>query len=173
MITANHSKELLCRSYLVALAGGARQNVLFGRELDYGVDGSFKHVEKRGKRLHESGIALDFQAKVSANWKFDGANVVYDLEKKTFNDLVGRGSLKSAAPFYLILLCLPDDEAKWATFGADELVIRKCAYFARPTGIIASDEIGTKRIRIPVADALTPASLTKLLEDIKSGAIQP
>src|SRR5687767_1656624 len=107
MITVHHSKELLCRSYLVALASRARQNILFGRELDYGVDGSFKHIEERGTRLHESGITLDFQAKASVNWLVDGNEVVYDLEKKTYNDLVSRSSMKRASPFYLILFCLP------------------------------------------------------------------
>ena len=85
MITVQHSKELLCRSYLIAVASRAQQNVSFGEELDYCVDGSYKQVEKRGKRRHQTGIALDFQAKASVNWLIVGNDVVYDLEKKTYN----------------------------------------------------------------------------------------
>src|SRR5262245_30405742 len=135
MITVQHAKELLCRSYLIAVASRAQQNVSFERELDYCVDGSFKQVEQRGKRRHETGIALDFQAKASIDWSIDGNDIVYDLEKKTYNDLVTRSAEKRATPFFLILFCLPKDEAHWATFSQEELIIKKCAYFGRPTGL--------------------------------------
>jgi hypothetical protein len=173
MITTNHCKELLCRSYLTAVASRAGHNIDFHRELDYGVDGSFKHVEQRGRRRHESVIALDFQAKASVDWYIDKNNVVYDLEKKNYNDLVSRASVERAVPFYLILLCLPRDDSLWANFSADGLVIKKCAYFARPAGIAATDENGTKRVRIAISDALTPQNLVRLLDGIKDGTIQP
>lgn len=173
MITVPHAKELLCRSYITAVASKAQQNVRIGSEHDYGVDGCFKKVELRGKRRHETGIALDFQAKASVDWTIDKDHVVYDLEKKAYNDLVGRAGQTRCVPFFLILFCLPRDEVTWSTFDAEQLVIKKCAYFAQPRGMVASDEKGTKRIKIPINDVLTPEALVTLLEGIKSGAVQP
>ena len=173
MITEQHSKELLCRSYLTAVAGQARQNIKFGRELDYGVDGSYHQVEKRGKRHYETGIAMDFQAKASVDWFPRKDNIVYDLEKKAFDDLVARSQERRAAPFFLILLCLPKDESSWASFGPDELIIKKCAYYGRPHGLMATDNQSTKRIEIPIANALSPSTLLTLLEGIRTGGIGP
>ncbi len=173
MITVQHAKEAICRSYVITVASVARQNLHLGAEQDYGVDGTFRKVELRGTRHHEIGIALDFQAKASVDWTVDGTDIVYDLETKSYNDLVERAIQPRSIPFYLILLCLPPDEIDWAVFDAEYLMIKRCAYIARPQGLLVANENSRKRIRIPISNALTPQTLVDLLEGIKSGSIQP
>lgn len=172
MITAEHAKESLCRSYVIAVASAARQNLWLGGEFDYGVDGIFKLVEPRGKRLRETGFAIDFQAKTTVKWSIGSGQVIYDLEAKAFNDLAERAGQTASTPFFLVLMCLPADEKTWSNFASDCLTVRNCAYFLQIRSQLTKNK-GTTRIEIPVGNALTPESLTKLLKGVKDGSIQP
>lgn len=89
MLTIPHCKESLSCAYITAVVGRARASIDWSRTHDYGVDGSVKQIIKTGSRHHESGFGFDFQAKSTASWEIEGEYVVYDLEAKTYNDLVG------------------------------------------------------------------------------------
>jgi hypothetical protein len=172
MITAEHAKESLCRSYVIAVASAARQNLWLGGEHDYGVDGIFRLVEPRGDRLRETGFSLDFQAKASVDWNVSGESIAYDLEAKNYNVLAERATQTRSTPFFLVLLCLPREEKEWVQFTADSLTVKRCAYYLQLSGGLTGNA-ATCRVSIPQTNALTPASLTTLLERVKSGAIQP
>lgn len=172
MITAEHAKESLCRSYVIAVASAARQNLWFGGEHDYGVDGMFRLVEPRGGRLRETGFSLDFQAKASVDWSDSGDNIAYDLEAKNYNDLAERATQTRSTPFFLVLLCLPREEDEWLQFTPDSLTLKRCAYYLQLSGGLTGNA-ATCRVSIPRANALTPANLIALLTGVKTGAIQP
>ena len=112
MLTDQHIAEALSRAYVRAIAGRAGLNLAI-REYDYGVDGSFDEVVMRQKRRVESGFSLSFQLKASTQWQLDFTHVIYDLEAKTYNDLVFRHSMRTATPCILILLALPNDSEQW------------------------------------------------------------
>jgi Domain of unknown function (DUF4365) len=111
MLTVQHSKELLSRAHLQALAAAARLNLEFRSdqtpEFDYGVDGSFRPIEIVDGLRIDSGCPLDFQLKSSGDWQHTDGYIVYDLESKSYNKLVSRES--RATPYILILLCLPQN----------------------------------------------------------------
>ena len=46
----------------------------------------------------EDGFSFSLQLKATVDWKQDGADVVYDLEAKTWNDMVARDATR---PLYL------------------------------------------------------------------------
>jgi hypothetical protein len=56
----------------------------------------------------EPGFPVYFQLKATTRWN-DNAEVVYDLESKTYNALVSRD--REAIPCILILLCFPKSRA--------------------------------------------------------------
>ena len=168
MITPQHSEESLFRSYLTAIVGRARHVLSWDRNFDYGVDGSIKHVERRGTRLTESGYCLDFQGKASVKWSIIGDEVIYDLEAKSFNDLISRASRPRAQPMVLILLCLPEDDKKWINVSEDQMLIRNCAYLHSLKGGPTTNT-GTARIRISRSNCLTPDKLNEVLEQISEG----
>jgi len=172
MITVQHAKESLCRSYLTAIAAVARHNIWVRSEHDYGVDGTFRMCEKRGKRHRENGTAIDFQAKSSVDWFIDGADIVYDLEAKSYNDLVERSGVPRTTPFILVLLCLNRDPVSWLSITEDRMLLQKTAYFTRLSGP-SSKNTSTERIRIPKANHVTPESLTALLVGVRTGTILP
>ena len=171
MLTIPHCKESLSRAYVTAVVGRSRNNLIWGREFDYGVDGSVRILKQRGTRIREIGLGFDFQSKTTTEWKIDGAEVVYDLESDAYNDLVERvGS--GAFPFLLVLLCLPKNEAGWLDVSPEKLILQRCAFWSKLYGAM-TDNANTRRIRIPVANVFTPRAVATILHDIETGAMLP
>jgi len=158
-ITEQHTEESLCFAHIYALAGIAGVNYSAQR-YDYGVDGQFSAVVRRGKRLVDSGFPLDFQAKATVDWKLIDGNIVYDLEAKTYNDFVSRQA--DSTTMILILLCLPRDRNSWHATSCDQTILRHCCYWHIVTGELTLNTT-KKRIYIPAAQLLTPAALNNLL----------
>jgi len=171
MLTIPHCKESLSRAYVTAVVGRSRNNLLWGREYDYGVDGSVRLLEQRGTRIRETGLGFDFQSKSTTDWQLDGTEVVYDLEADAYNDLVERAG-SGGTPFLLVLLCLPKDETGWLGVTADYLLLQKCAYWSKLDGAL-TDNKATRRIRIPTSNVFTPSAVVGILRDIKTGAMLP
>lgn len=165
-ITVPHIKENLCSAHIYAIAGMAGANLGLHFVHDYGVDGQFVAVVVRGKRHVNSGIPLDFQAKATVDWEIRGDHVVYDLESKTYNDMVTRSP--SCTTLVLVLLCLPKDAADWHSATATSTTLRNCCYWHILSGPPVENEDSTKRIKIPVDQLFTSESLRELLEAERS-----
>jgi hypothetical protein len=170
MLTDQHIAEDLSRAYVQAVAAKAGVN-LSTRVHDYGVDGTFHPIRIIGGRRVEAGFPLDFQLKASKNWAISEDHVVYDLEAKTYNDLVVRKRASGAALCILILLCLPENPQEWLDLDEERLLLRKCCYWEYLKGD-PSENTQTVRIRIPTAQRLSPESLLALLERVKGGDLQ-
>lgn len=158
-ITEQHTEESLCFAHIYALAGVAGVNYSANR-YDYGIDGHFIPVKKRGTRFIDTGFPLDYQAKATINWELKDGKIVYDLEAKTYNDLVHRTPAETSA--ILILLCLPKDRGHWHSATCNETTLKNCCYWHTVTGEPTNNS-DTKRIFIPSDQLLTPASLNQLL----------
>ena len=170
MLTEQHIAEDLSRAYVQAVAAKAGVN-LSTRVHDYGVDGTFHPIRIINGRRAEAGFPLDFQLKASKNWEMNENQIVYDLEVKTYNDLIHRGSTSRAVPCILILLCLPENPQEWLELSEEQLLLRKCSYWHHVTGDL-TENTETIRIRIPQAQRLTSESLLALLERVKGGDLQ-
>jgi Domain of unknown function (DUF4365) len=168
VLTDQHIAEALSRAYVRAIAGRAGLNLAI-REYDYGVDGSFDEVVVRQNRRVESGFSLSFQLKASTQWQInDDRQVVYDLEVKTYNDLILRRSMRAATPCVLILLALPADSEQWLICEETELRLQGTCYWEYLSGSL-SENRQSVRIRIPRSQRLTPESLLTLIENVKTG----
>jgi hypothetical protein len=167
VLTDQHIAEALSRAYVRAIAGRAGLNLAI-REYDYGVDGSFDEVVVRQNRRVESGFSLSFQLKASTLWQIDSTHAIYDLEVKTYNDLILRRSIRTATPCILILLALPADTAQWLICEESELRLRGTCYWEYLSGS-PSENRSSVRIRIPRSQRLTPETLLTLIESVKTG----
>jgi hypothetical protein len=136
-------------------------NYGFGQTYDYGVDGQFYPVVQRpnGRRV-VSGHPLDFQAKATINWKLTDGHIVYDLEAKTYDDIVSRDP--SETTLLLILLCLPKAQDEWHEMTDSATTIRHCCYWEILTGAPCG-KTSSQRIFIPSTNVLTPTTLKALL----------
>lgn len=167
MLTEQHIIESLSRAYVRALAGKAGLN-LSVREYDYGVDGNFDEITIRDKRRVESGFSLSFQLKASTQWQRDDNTVIYDLEAKTYNDLVLRRNFRMAVPCILILFALPPDSSQWLIYNEEEMRLRGSCYWDYLSGA-PTENRQSVRIRIPRQQRLTSESLLDLIEKVKTG----
>jgi hypothetical protein len=150
----------MCLAHIYATAGMAR--VAFSADVkDYGVDGQFKTIVDLNGSLVPSGIPLDFQAKATQKWRLDGSHIVYDLDARAYNNIVGRRA--SDTPLILILLCLPPEFHRWHTTTSDTTTLRHCCYWWVESGDLTHNT-STKKIRIPVKDIFTPEVLLDLLD---------
>jgi hypothetical protein len=171
MLTIQHCKESLSRAYVTAVVGRSLNNLMWGREYDYGVDGSVRILERRGQRIRETGLGFDFQSKTTVDWSIDNSDIVYDLDATAYNDLVERTST-TATPFLLILLCLHEDESDWLAVSVDQLILRRCAFWCKLNGSLTSNA-STQRIRIPTSNVFSPAAVTGILNEIRTGTMLP
>jgi hypothetical protein len=167
VLTNQHIAESLSRAYVRAIAGRAGLNLAV-REYDYGVDGSFDEVVVRQNRRVESGFSLSFQLKASTQWQLNDDRVVYDLDVKTYNDLILRRSMRTATPCILILLALPSDSMQWLICEETQLRLQGTCYWEYLSGSL-SENRQSVRIRIPRSQRLNPESLLTLIENVKIG----
>jgi hypothetical protein len=159
-ITVQHTQESLCLAHIYAVAGMAGVDHALRDIHDYGVDGQFDPVIIRGNRRIVSGHPLAFQAKATINWDLVDGNIVYDLEAKTYDDMVSR--TESEVTMLLVLLCLPKNQAEWHTATPSATTIRNCCYWDILRGAPCGN-VSSKRIFIPATNLLTPDSLKELL----------
>lgn len=161
MITLQHTEECLSLAYVHALAGHAGVNLSAQRIHDYGIDGTFRSIKIIGSRRVESGFSVDFQLKATTTWEHKGVDVVYDLEAKTYNDMVQRDSEATAC--VLILLCLPPLTEDWVVSDESRMVLQHCCYWMQLKGPPTTNT-STKRIFIPRKNTLTSQAIRALME---------
>ena len=125
-----------------------------------------KEVINRRGRYVESCFGINFQLKSSCDVAFENGHVVYDLESKNYNDLVEESSM---LPNILILLVLPTDSNDWLEVTADQLVMKRCAWWCSLEGQEPTTNQTTKRIFIPDGQIFSPAALIGLMEKVKGG----
>lgn len=167
MITDEHRQEQLSRAYVHAVA--AHAGLIFEPATeDYGVDGSVRVVKENNGRRFVAGHSLDLQLKATTSWSVREDSVVYDLEAKTYNDLVTRFNEPRGTPMVLVVLCLPANEKEWLTVLPDQMILRHCCYWCRVGGLRTTNT-ATQRIKIPNKNILDQASLADLLRKVEKG----
>ena len=172
MLTMQHYKESLSRAYITAIVGSARQQLKWGSEYDYGVDGQVKRIINRNGRRTEAGFGFDFQAKASTDWELRHDHIFYDLEVDNYNDLAQRSDDNRAMPLILILMCLDRDECEWLNVDESRLMLQKCSYWLQISSGFSSNQT-SQRVKIPACNAFSPSTVIQLLDDIESGSLLP
>ena len=74
-------------------------------------------------------------------------------------------------PRVLVVLDLPEDEHRWLSASAQELVMRRCAYSVAITGAPESGNIRTVTVSIPTANHLDVPALRNLMDRARNGVL--
>ena len=135
---------------------------------DHGVDFDVKKLTplRRGGavRYLESGqvIQLQLKATTQASVIVEEGHVRYDLEAKTYNDLVDRRTLGS--PLYLCLCILPNDNHDWLSLCERDDTVEgrlhltgKFFWYRPPENGVHTNNVQSIRIAIPLANRMTLA----------------
>ncbi len=149
-------KESLSRRYVevIACRNGYKfevPNPVTG--VDLSITRSIIQYRNGKKRFIDTGEYIQLQIKSTTESSIiaDDNSIKYDLESKTYNDLVFRVNSEYITPLYLILMILPDDTNKWVELSNNELVLRKSAFWYIPnTGSTPTTNSSSKRIVIPL-----------------------
>jgi hypothetical protein len=157
--------EARARAYLQALAAQAGLSYSI-HAFDYGIDISLRDVDHVNGQYVDSGVQFDIQLRSTTRASRSDAEIVFDLDVRTFNHLCGATSNKVRV---LVLLVLPDDETEWLAQSVKELSIRECAYWLSLRGMARSDAASSVRIRIPLANMLSVAALRDMMDRVREG----
>jgi hypothetical protein len=170
MITRQHQQEQLSRAYVNAVTARAGHIFQPTTELDYGVDGTVRHVTINNGRRLPSGHAIDVQIKATTTWTERGDLIIYDLESKTYNDLIKRFNTPHGTPLILVVLCLPANEEDWLNISHEQLTLKRSCYWCCLSGPRTDNE-QTKRIEIPKDNLLDCAEINRLLQKVVDGEV--
>ena len=137
---------------------------------DHGVDFRVDEVAfiqmPSGPRLLDTGRTLQFQLKATTqcNVEFHDEILKFDLEAKTYNDLVHRS--KSNYSLTLIVAVLPDSEAEWIICNQYNISQKTQLFWFRPKiDSKLTDNTSTKRIEIPLIQRVNLSFLDLLFEE--------
>lgn len=159
-MTLEQVKEQLSNRFIGILAAN-KGFVIDKPDLDLGVDYQLKktttYSTPSGKtRYTYDSRYIDLQLKATTDNSIiaEPNSVKYDLEVKTYNDLVERQA-NGIAPLVLILFVLPHDQNLWVDINHAEIKLRKNAYWFTPSvGASPTDNEHTVRIKIPNTNML-------------------
>lgn len=157
-MTEQQIKEAISREFLRILANGHGFKTLEPPS-DHGVDMIVCPVTIRntpqGVRYLDSPYRLDFQLKATTpNSVVDeGYQIKYDLEAKTYNDLISRRT--DALPLHLVLVILNPNPPGCISVDDACLAVSGCAYWYLPeVGDTETSNQATIRISIPKLNRL-------------------
>jgi hypothetical protein len=145
VLIRSHRQEAVSRADIHAIAGRCGLACSF-RDYDYGLDLTVHAIRRNGRRYVEFGFKLDIQAKTSTSAVITPAQVLYDMEVKTYDDL---REVVVGCPRILVLLIMPDEESAWTEQNEDHLLLRKCAYWMSLKGMGPTTNTATIRVTIP------------------------
>ena len=75
-------------------------------------------------------------------------------------------------PRLLVVLALPKDQTKWLTISADELVLRRSAYWLNLRGYDETKNKSSVTVHIPEQNLFNVDNLRMLMEQSRQGSIQ-
>ncbi|MEY4293197.1 MAG: hypothetical protein RIQ61_1595 [Bacteroidota bacterium] len=159
-MTIEQKKEQLSNRFIGILATN-KGFAIDKPELDLGVDYQLKkttiYTTPQGKtRNTYDSKYIDLQLKATTDNSIidEPHSIKYDLEVKSFNDLVERQN-NGTAPLVLILFVLPNDQNTWVEIDHKEIRLRKHAYwFVPPEGSVPTSNEHRIRIEIPKTNML-------------------
>ena len=106
--SADEVKPGICRAYVRAVAAHAGL-ICSEPEDDHGIDLCLRAIRRRGSRLADISGPLDLQLKSTTRAHVGESEVLFDLEKKTYDDLRETGD---NIPRILVVLVMPVDEGQ-------------------------------------------------------------
>ncbi len=110
---------------------------------------------------------LDVQLKCTASEaKVREHAVSVQLERAQYDRLVA----KSSVPKILVVLVLPKNEEQWVEHSSEQLILRRCAYFLRTTGMPPfPTEKDSTVVQVPLQNEFSPGALQAMLERLSRG----
>lgn len=162
LLTEADRKEALSRVYAHAVAARAGYiTAVYDQDRD-GVD---LRIQAGG----EMRPAIELQLKATVNLAAtDDGYFRFPLKRRNYDLL----RIETQTPRLLVVLDLPRDESRWMTITADELVLRRRAYWLNLKGMDETTNPTSVTVRIPEQNVFDPESLRALMVQSPEGSIR-
>jgi hypothetical protein len=164
MLTQNEIESELRYAYLHAIASKAGMSCrVSGRHEDNA--GCDAHVTFSGETQHPyiRNVQIDLQLKATmkAPGNYPEHHSYFIQGKKRYEKLT---KPHSTIDIFLVVLFLPDDASDWLKCSADELVLKRAAYWVNLYGAGPSDNDSGQTVYLPKANLLNPEALIQLAQ---------
>ena len=134
-------------------------------ETDFDRDGVDLRIQSGGAM--RPALDLQLKATISLTTSPDG-HYRFPLNRRNYDLL----RMETQTPRLLVVLDLPPEEKRWVTITADELVLRRRAYWLSLSGYDATDNRSSVTVRLPMENVFDGASLRSLMDQSRRGAIR-
>lgn len=136
---------------------------------DYGVDLTVTQITRVRNGYDHTGWQFHAQLKATCAFRENADRISYDMKVKDYNKLA---RWTGAAPCYLLLVCLPEEQDSWLSATEDALVMRRCCYWvqidSKPSG-----NASTTCVHIPREQLFTPDTVSQLLAATRNYGPRP
>ncbi|GBD87312.1 hypothetical protein BMS3Abin03_01241 [bacterium BMS3Abin03] len=122
-------------------------------------------VNFNGKR-REIGTYFKIQLKTSSNWSVRNDKIVYDLEAKTYNDIILHNR-NGVTKLILILMRLEKNKNNWCSLDHNYIQFKNSLFWFHTESVSHTDNEHYKRIEIPVSQVFNNNSIVKLIDKFK------
>ena len=161
LLSTQDMEERLSVAYVLAIAGRAGYTT---SERDLDRDGIDLSVQAAGAMRP----ALDLQLKATISLGAPSNGVLqFRLPARNHNLLC----IPTQTPRLLVVLDLPRSEDQWVTVTRDELILRRCAYWANLTGRDETDNVESVTVPIPEQNLFDVSALHALMEQSRRGRV--
>lgn len=165
MLPQSHRQEAICRAYVRVVA--AQAGVTCGELVqDYGVDMYLRGIERVEQIYLDTGPQIDLQLKSSTTAEVRAEGVFFDLDVRAYNLLRRRSAQR---PCLLVVLVLPEEESHWFDQSAEELTLRRCAYWCSLRGDAPTNNQSSIRIQIPLSQVFSPDAVRAMMNVLSGG----
>jgi hypothetical protein len=159
-MTVEQIKEELSNNFVSIIASYLGYKLIKPTDtggVDFSLTKDTSYVRNGRTRFIQTGQYIDLQLKATTETTVIVNNEIikYDLEAKTYNDLIFRRGI-SNAPLYLILFILPEGYKNWIELNNEEILLKKHAYWFIPSkDLLETDNTSRIRISIPLENKLS------------------
>lgn len=165
-MTPKQRQEEISKAYLHAVAAKCGFTVASWTQDHGGIDATVGAAAEVGTgRLARPKVDVQLKATTQQDLEHDDF-VSWELEIAHYDSL----RAPAHVPHLLVVLLLPNDVELGVEHTAEQLVLRRCAYWVRMTGMEpAKPGQKNKTVRLPKSQMFSPAALTAILEKVSQG----
>jgi hypothetical protein len=166
VLIQNHRMEGLSRAYVEAVAATAGLNISHAR-WDYGIDLTLSEVYRSPEGRHfDVGPRIDIQLKCTTLASFQATEVRFELEAKTYNDLVYPWVQRLVL---LVVVVLPEWEEGWIRQEESGLTINGCGYWLSLRGRKPTKNKRSVTVSVPRTNVFSVSGLKDLVQQASKG----
>ena len=163
LLTTQDREECLSKAYAHTVAARAGYTTAV---YEHDRDGVDIRIQAGGSM--RPAIDLQLKATINLGETDDDGCFHFPLKRVNYDKLI----IATQTPRLLVVLDLPREETEWMTITADELVLRRRAYWLNLLGSTETENQWSVTVRIPELNVFDVESLRALMEQSRGGKIR-